>query len=223
MALAVQIASRATGSCLPGECHRPVHSGHAGGVAYTQIRGRVRWFVLPITKLGHSLNFYLIRAGAWLQRLQYQNWPVQGSSEIIPGWCYSCLHAHSYWTPVHERRGLWAPLITSLLRYWDSGVTLITPSNPAAAGEVIVLYATGLGDVQTAVATGTSASRTVAVQRERISAQTCDGSVIRPNGARYGHLDSPSRSTTHFQFLPGTSLASLFPGSTGSCKNPAKP
>jgi uncharacterized protein (TIGR03437 family) len=38
------------------------------------------------------------------------------------------------------------------------GVTLITPSNPATAGEVIVLYATGLGDVQTPVADGTAAT-----------------------------------------------------------------
>jgi uncharacterized protein (TIGR03437 family) len=38
------------------------------------------------------------------------------------------------------------------------GVTLITPSDPAKAGEVIVLYATGLGDVATAVATGSAAT-----------------------------------------------------------------
>lgn len=38
------------------------------------------------------------------------------------------------------------------------GVTLITPSNPATATEVIVLYATGLGDVQAAVATGSAAT-----------------------------------------------------------------
>ena len=38
------------------------------------------------------------------------------------------------------------------------GVTLITPANPAAAGEVIVLYATGLGDVQTAVPSGSAAT-----------------------------------------------------------------
>jgi uncharacterized protein (TIGR03437 family) len=38
------------------------------------------------------------------------------------------------------------------------GVTLITPASPAAAGEVIVLYATGLGDVQSAVPSGAAAT-----------------------------------------------------------------
>ncbi len=38
------------------------------------------------------------------------------------------------------------------------GVTLITPANPAAAGEVIILYATGLGDVQSPVPSGSAAT-----------------------------------------------------------------
>jgi uncharacterized protein (TIGR03437 family) len=38
------------------------------------------------------------------------------------------------------------------------GVTLITPANPAAAGEVIILYATGLGDVQSPVPSGSAAA-----------------------------------------------------------------
>jgi uncharacterized protein (TIGR03437 family) len=36
----------------------------------------------------------------------------------------------------------------------SDGITLITPGNPATAGETIVLYASGLGDVQTPVADG---------------------------------------------------------------------
>jgi len=36
----------------------------------------------------------------------------------------------------------------------SDGITLITPSNPAKAGETIVLYATGLGNVQASVASG---------------------------------------------------------------------
>jgi uncharacterized protein (TIGR03437 family) len=39
-----------------------------------------------------------------------------------------------------------------------NGVTLITAADPAAIGEVIVLYATGLGDVQAAVSTGSAAT-----------------------------------------------------------------
>jgi uncharacterized protein (TIGR03437 family) len=40
----------------------------------------------------------------------------------------------------------------------SDGVTLITPANPAAGGEVIVLYATGLGNVRTTVSSGAAAT-----------------------------------------------------------------
>jgi uncharacterized protein (TIGR03437 family) len=40
----------------------------------------------------------------------------------------------------------------------SDGITLITPANPAAPGETIVLYGTGLGALQTALPSGTAAT-----------------------------------------------------------------
>jgi len=45
----------------------------------------------------------------------------------------------------------------------QDGVTPVTASNPATAGEVVVMYATGLGAVQPAVPTGTAADGSATV------------------------------------------------------------
>jgi len=57
-------------------------------------------------------------------------------------------------------------------------LSLVTPANPAAAGEVIIIYVTGLGLVNPPVATGAATGTAAAIQPECIPPLVNAGEIL---------------------------------------------